>query len=209
MLIATYEKQPGRTHNVAGTDYTFNPAPGSTEPMVCEVDDPAALAVLLHPRNANLFYSLDAPATLTRAAVAATSGATSAADLSFDLSLLDQSVRAIREVLPNIDDQAQLNALLAAEQAGQARKTVIADIAHRMDAVNGAAIEGGEAISEAKAQAGLILDNEPPVILSILESVTEPAIVAAMLELEQAGQARSAVLDRLTQLTSNLDPASA
>lgn len=205
MLIATYEKQPGRTHNVAGTDYTFNPAPGSTEPMVCEVDDPAAVAVFLHPRNANVFYALDAPAKLTRAAVAATGGAASAADLS----LLDQPVRAIREVLPNIDDQAQLNALLAAEQAGQARKTVIADIAHRIDALNGAAIEGGEAISEAKAQAGLILDNEAPVILSILESVTEPAIVVAMLDLEKAGQARPAVLDRLAQLTSKLEPVSA
>lgn len=185
MRIASREKAPGRTHRVAGKDWTF--APEKTDgPNVCKVDDPAAQAVFLDPRNANLFYALDAPAPLTRTRPAAAPPAP-------DLSLLAQPVVAIRKALAAGDiDHGTLHALREAEAAGAARKTILADLDARLNRQHDT--------SEAGAQAALILDNDEAAVVEILTSIKDQAILQAAREHEQAHGRRATVLNRIEAL---------
>jgi len=71
MRIGYRNKRAGRVKTVAGKDYTFekispnNPA----SDCFCDVKDEAAIGIFLAPKNANLFYDLDAkPTALTRSA---------------------------------------------------------------------------------------------------------------------------------------------
>jgi hypothetical protein len=64
MRIASRERAPERTHNVAGKEWTFKLDKAGL--LVCEVDDEAAAAVFLDERNANLFYAPDEVAAPTR-----------------------------------------------------------------------------------------------------------------------------------------------
>src|SRR5690606_2092970 len=121
MLIASRETKSGRIHRVAGKNWTFVAA-GADGPPVCEVDDDAAVAVFLHQRNANLFYSLDNPPALTRV---------HGDDTDPALAVLDQTVVAIRKALADGNyTREQLEALHAAESTGSNRKSVLTDLEH-------------------------------------------------------------------------------
>lgn len=188
MRIASREPTPGRTHRVAGKDWTFQPE-GGDGPNVCKVDDPAAQAVFLDQRNANLFYALDAPAPLTRARPATPAQPVDAPDVS----LLAQPVVAIRKALAaGSIDHDTLHALREAEAAGAARKTILADLDARLNRQHDT--------SEAGAQAALILDNEEAAVVQILTSIEDKAILEAAREHEQAHARRAAVLNRLEAL---------
>ena len=186
MRIASREKIAGRTHAVAGNNYTFNPAPGTTEPMVCEVADQAAIAVFLDPRNSNLFYAAEPVATeLTRPAALPKQVAPS---VNVDLTLLDANVPAVISSIQALAPD-QLRALLDAEKAGKTRKMVVAAIEDRLSTHIG----GGEC--ETEQQAALVLGNDEATVLTILSSISDRQLLAAALKIEQASQApRQAVV---------------
>lgn len=197
MRIASRESVPGRVHSVAGKAYTFNPLPNTASPMVCDVEDPAAVAVFLHQRNANLFYAYDPPAvTITRPAQSG-----SVADNppktpdpvapSVAVTLLDQAARHVIEALEPLSID-ELSALKTAERAGKARKTVIEAIDEHI-----AARATDVARDEAKEQATLVLNNETDVVVQLLESISDTAILAEALAIERTGANRPAVLSKL------------
>jgi hypothetical protein len=187
MLIASRETTPGRTHSVAGKNWTFNQTvPGG--PMVCDVPDEAAQAVFLDLRNANLFYALDPNvAPLTRAAGPVP---TTPLPTDVDLTILDQAVPKIAALLPDLND-AQLTAIEAAEVAGKTRKGLIA-------AIEDERARRAGPVSNLAAGAALLIDNDLPVLLQLLDKVTDAALRAEVLRQEQQNQARPEVIAALT-----------
>lgn len=129
MRIATRNPHRGRTHRVAGKDYTFDSEDGRA-PFHCDVTDEAAIAVFLCDYNANLFYALDEPAPLTRAAPVPP--ADPPPPVAVDLPrLLAGSAPSVIDALGDFPaDTLRGIALLEAE--GKNRKTVIEAVDARL-----------------------------------------------------------------------------
>ncbi len=144
MKIISHERAETRAHNAAGKDWAF--ALDDTGTLACDVDDDAALAVFLHPRNANLFRADEPPAPLTRPAAAppeaakpvkgkgkaaAPPEAESAAAASAKL-ILDNDEATVLNLIEQIKDAAVLAELNKQEQGrALARINVLAAIAKR------------------------------------------------------------------------------
>lgn len=137
MLIG-YKGRAPRTKQVAGEACTF--ALDKQGRLVCDVQTDAAIAVLLHQRNSNLFYAIDAPAPLTRgmqdappppaskAVPPPPPGASPHAETA--KSILDNNVETVLGLLQAITDPELRGELLAQESAreGGGRKTIIAKL---------------------------------------------------------------------------------
>lgn len=191
MKVASRERAPGRTHEVAGRSYTFNAEPGTEGPNVCEVADPAALAIFLHDRNKNLFYAAEpVTTTLTRAPSGGMTEAEKAAAARAE-ELATVASKNANDVIEAIADFGadDLAALAAIESANGSRKTVLAAIEKRLKMLDGA--------SEAETQARLILGNDEKTVLDILSSITDGAIIQAAAEIEGAEGQRKAVIDAI------------
>lgn len=194
MRIASRENVPGRVHVAAGVACTFNPEPGTDFPMVCVVTSEAAIAVLLHERNANLFYALDAPAVVLTRPSNPVAPPLAEPLASVSLTLLDQPARDVIDAIASLGVE-DLAALRKAEREGKARKTVVHAIDEQI-----AQRAGDVASSQARDQAALVLNNDGDVVEQLLGSIADRAILAEALALEQASVNRANVVAKLQSM---------
>ena len=137
MLIG-YLGRPGRVKHVCGEEIRF--VDDGSGRLVADVQSPEAIAVLLEPYNANLFYAAEEPAKLERKAKAGEDekkppdepakrkGRKSAAEkelIAAAATVLDNDADVVLELLASIEDAALREEMLTQEQAGQARAVVL------------------------------------------------------------------------------------
>ena len=139
MLIG-YLGRPGRVKHVCGEEIRF--VDDGSGRLVADVKSPEAIAVLLEPYNANLFYAADAPAKLERKQAKTGDGEKeppaepakrkpgrkSAAEkelIAAAATVLDNDVDVVLELLASIEDAALREEMLMQEQAGQTRAVVL------------------------------------------------------------------------------------
>lgn len=148
MLIG-YLGRPGRVKHVCGEEIRF--VDDGSGRLVADVKSPEAIAVLLEPHNANLFYAVDPPQPLERSKPSSAApkspepvaekpqdqpaapgrkkpGRKSAAEkelIAAAATVLDNDADVVLELLASIEDASLRDEMRAQEQAGQARAVVL------------------------------------------------------------------------------------